>query len=221
MSNKTLFLTEPLYQYLRASSLREAEILKRLREETSRLPLAEMQISAEQGQFMSLLVRLMGAVRALEVGVFTGYSSLCVAMALLPRGKLIACDISEEWTAVAQRYWREAGVGPRVELHLAPAIETMDRLLMHHEAGKFDFIFIDADKKNYDGYYERALALLRTGGLMAIDNVFWGGRVADSGSHDPDTRAIQALNEKIRKDPRVDLSMIPIGDGLNLVRKRE
>jgi predicted O-methyltransferase YrrM len=221
MSNKTLFLTEPLYQYLRGASLREPEILKRLREETSRNPMAGMQISPEQGQFMSLLVKLMGAVRTLEVGVFTGYSSLCVAMALPPRGKLIACDVSKEWTAVAQRYWREAGVASIVELRLAPALETMDRLLARHEAGKFDFIFIDADKKNYDGYYERALTLLRAGGLMAIDNVFWGGKVADSGSHDPDTRAIQILNEKIGNDPRVDLSMIPIGDGLTLARKRE
>ena len=220
MSNKTLFLTEPLYQYLRASSLREPEILKRLREETSRNPMAGMQISPEQGQFMSLLVKLMGAGRALEVGVFTGYSSLCVAMALPPHGKLIACDINKEWTAVAQRYWREAGLASIVELRLAPAIETMDRLLAQQEAGKFDFIFIDADKKNYDGYYERALTLLRPGGLMAIDNVFWGGKVADSGSHDPDTRAIQILDEKIGKDPRVDLAMIPIGDGLTLARKR-
>ncbi len=220
MSNKTLFLTEPLYQYLRISSLREPEVLKRLREETSRDPMAQMQISPEQGQLMSVLVRLVGATRTLEVGVFTGYSSLCVAMALPPYGKLIACDISKEWTDVARRYWREAGVDHIVELRLAPGIQTMDHLISRFEAGKFDFVFIDADKKNYDGYYERALSLLRPGGLIAIDNVFWGGRVADSHNSDRDTIFIRDLNEKIRNDPRVDLSMIPIGDGLMLVRKR-
>ena len=220
MSNKTLFLTGPLYQYLRISSLREPEILRRLREETSRDPMAQMQISPEQGQLMSLLVKLLGATRTLEVGVFTGYSSLCVAMTLPPNGKLIACDISKEWTDVARRYWREAGVDHIVELRLAPGIETMDHLLAGHEAGTFDFVFIDADKKNYDGYYERAQSLLRPGGLIAIDNVFWGGRVADPGNHDRDTLFIRDLNEKIRNDPRVDLSMIPIGDGLMLARKR-
>ena len=220
MSNKTLFLTEPLYGYLRTFSLREPEILKRLRQETSRDPMAEMQISPEQGQFMSLLVRLMGATRALEAGVFTGYSSLCVAMALPPQGKLIACDINKAWTEVARKYWREAGVDQIIELRLAPAIETMDQLLARHEAGKFDFIFIDADKGNYDGYYEQALSLLRPGGLIAIDNVFWGGKVADPRVQDKDTKAIRALNEKIRDDPKVDLSMVPIGDGLTLVRKR-
>ncbi|MGA2955746.1 MAG: class I SAM-dependent methyltransferase [Thermodesulfobacteriota bacterium] len=220
MSNKTLFLTEPLYQYLRNSFLREPEILKRLREETSRDPMAQMQISPEQGQLMSFLVKLLGATRTLEVGVFTGYSSLCVAMVLPPHGKLIACDISKEWTDVARRYWREAKVDPIVELRLAPGMETMDHLLARHETGKFDFVFIDADKKNYDGYYERALSLLRPGGLIAIDNVFWGGRVADSHNHDRDTIFIRDLNEKIRNDPRVDLSMIPIGDGLMLVRKK-
>lgn len=220
MANKTLFLAEPLYQYLRTISLREPEILKRLREETSRLAMAQMQISPEQGQFMSLLAKLIGATRTLEVGVFTGYSSLCVAMALPRHGKLIACDISKEWTDVARRYWREAGVGAIVELRLAPAMETMDHLLARREKGTLDFIFIDADKENYDGYYERALSLLRPGGLVAIDNVFRGGKVADLSAHDPDTGAIRALNEKIRDDSRVDSSMIPIGDGLTLARKR-
>ena len=220
MSNKTLFLAEPLYNYLQTFSLREPEILQRLRRETSRDPMAEMQISPEQGQFMSLLARLIGAARTLEVGVFTGYSSLCVAMALPRHGKLIACDINKEWTDVARKYWREAGVDKIIELRLAPAIETMDDLLTRHEAGKYDFIFIDADKENYDGYYKRALSLLRPGGLMAIDNVFWGGKVADTRAQDRDTKAIRALNEKIRDDRRVDMSMIPIGDGLTLVRKR-
>jgi len=220
VSNKTLFLYDSLYDYLKAASLREPEILKRLREETSRDPMAEMQISPEQGQFMSLLVGLIGAARALEVGVYTGYSSLCVAMVLPAHGRFIACDISREWTDVARRYWREAGADGKIDLRLAPAIETLDGLLAGGEAGKFDFIFIDADKGNYDGYYERALSLLRPGGLMAIDNVFWGGKVADAGAQDRDTRAIRALNEKIRDDARVDLSMIPVGDGLTLVRKR-
>jgi caffeoyl-CoA O-methyltransferase len=220
MSNRTLFLTDDLYRYLHSFSLREPEILQRLREETSHDAMAEMQISPEQGQFMSLLVKLMGAKRTLEVGVYTGYSSLCVALALPPGGKLIACDISKKWTDVARRYWREGGVADIVELHLAPAIETMDHLLVHHEAGKFDFVFIDADKGNYDGYYERAFTLLRAGGLMAIDNVFWSGRVADPQEQERDTLAIRALNEKIRDDDRVDLTMIPIGDGLTLVRKR-
>ena len=220
MSNRTLFLTDDLYRYLRFFSLREPEILKRLREETSHDPMAEMQISPEQGQFMSLLIKLMGAKRTLEVGVYTGYSSLCVALALPPGGELIACDVSKKWTDVARRYWREGGVADIVALHLAPAIETMDDLLAHHEAGKFDFIFIDADKENYDGYYERALSLLRAGGLLAIDNVFWSGRVADPREQERDTLAIRALNEKIHDDPRVDLTMIPIGDGLTLARKR-
>jgi caffeoyl-CoA O-methyltransferase len=220
MSNKTLFLTEPLYGYLKTFSLREPEILKRLRQETSQDPMAEMQISPEQGQFMSLLVKLMGATRALEVGVYTGYSSLCVAMALPTQGKLVACDISREWTNVARKYWQEAGVDPIIELRLAPAIETMDDLLNRNQAGTFDFLFIDADKGNYDGYYERALSLLRPGGLMAIDNVFWGGKVANARNQDRDTNSIRALNQKIRDDRRGDMSMIPIGDGLTLVRKR-
>ena len=218
MSNRTLFLTDELYGYMRSISLREPEILRRLREETSRDPMAMMQISPEQGQFMSLLIKLLGARRTLEVGVFTGYSSLWVALALPPDGKLIACDISKKWTDVARRYWQEGGVADIVELRLAPAIETMDHLLAQHE--KLDFIFIDADKDNYDGYYERALSLLRAGGLMAIDNVFWSGRVADPGERGKDTLAVRALNEKIRDDERVDLSMISIGDGLTLARKR-
>jgi predicted O-methyltransferase YrrM len=220
MSNRTLFLSDELYRYLCSFSLREPEILQRLREETSHDPMAEMQISPEQGQFMSLLIKLTGAKKTLEVGVYTGYSSLCVALALPPGAKLIACDISKKWTDVARRYWREGGVADIVELHLAPAIETMDHLLAHHGAGEFDFVFIDADKENYDGYYERALSLLRAGGLMALDNVFWSGRVADPRERGNDTMAIRALNEKIRDDDRVDLTMIPIGDGLTLARKR-
>lgn len=220
MANQTLFLTEELYKYMLSMSLRDREIFRRLREETSRDPMARMQTSPEQGQFMSLLVRMIGATRALEVGVYTGYSSLCVALALPPEGTLVACDVSEEWTSVARRYWEEAGVSSKIQLHLAPALETMDKLLKDGQAGRFDFAFIDADKENYEGYYERALKLLRKGGLMAIDNVFWSGRVTDPQTTDRDTLAIQALNEKLLEDKRVELSMLPIGDGLTLLLKR-
>jgi len=220
MANRTLFLTENLYQYMRVVSLREPEILMRLREETYHDPMSVMQITPEQGQFMSLLVKLMNASRALEVGVYTGYSSLCVAMALPSHGRLVACDVSREWTAVARRYWRDAGVSEKVELHLAPAIETLDYLLAHRQARSFDFVFIDADKKNYDAYYERSLSLVRKGGLIAIDNVFWSEKVTDPAFLDEETRSLRALNEKLRDDGRVDICMIPIGDGLTLAMKR-
>jgi len=215
-----MFLTEALYDYMRSVSLRDWDILARLREETSRYPMAGMQISPEQGKFKSLLVRLMGATKTLEVGVFTGYSSLSVALALPPHGKLIACDINEEWTNVAKRYWEEAGVSSKIDLHLAPAIETMDRLIGEGQNDSFDFVFIDADKKNYDGYYERALTLLQPGRLIAIDNVFWHGNVADPKTADADTLSIRSLNEKLYQDDRIELSMIPIGDGLTLALKR-
>lgn len=220
MANKTLFLSDQLYDYMLSVSQRDLDILRRLREETSRDPMARMQTSQEQGQFMSLLIKLIRATKTLEIGVYTGYSSLCVALALPPNGKLIACDVSEEWTSVARRYWEEAGVSAKVDLYLAPAIETVDRLLAHEQAGTFDFVFIDADKENYDSYYERALALLRPGGLIAIDNVFWSGRVADPQVMDKDTLAIRALNEKLHRDSRIELSIIPIGDGLTLALKR-
>ncbi len=220
MSSRTLCLTESLYEYMLSASLRQPEILQRLREETSRDPMAEMQISPEQGQLMSMLVRLMGATRTLEVGVFTGYSSLCVALALPRNGKLVACDISQKWTDVARRYWQEAGVDSIVELHLGPALQTLDRLFEEEQEGTFDFFFIDADKGNYDGYYERGLSLLRSGGQIAIDNVFWDGRVADRRARDKETRAIRNLNKKIQRDERVDVSIVPIGDGLTLARKR-
>jgi len=220
MSNKTLFLHDQLYKYMLSVSLRDTDILNRLREETSYDRMAEMQISPEQGQFMSLLMKLMGAIKTLEVGVYTGYSSLCVALALPPHGRVVACDISEEWTSVARRYWREAGVSTKVELYLAPAITTMDKLLADGQADTFDFVFIDADKENYDGYYERSLRLLRSGGLIVIDNVFWSGRVAAPQVMDKDTVAIRALNDKLQKDERIELSMIPIGDGLTLALKR-
>ncbi len=179
-----------------------------------------MQISAEQGQFLQLLIRMLGAKRTLEIGVFTGYSSLSVALALPPDGRIVACDVSEPWTSVARRYWREAGVEGKIELHLAPAVETLDRLLAEGAAGSFDFAFIDADKLNYDNYYERCLELVRRGGLIAVDNTLWHGRVVDDGDQTPDTLAIRAFNDKLHEDQRIWLSLVPIGDGLTLALKK-
>ena len=220
MSRATLPLDGPLYDYLIKVSTREPAVLRKLRTETASLPLANMQTGPEQGQFMSLLVELMGARRALEIGVFTGYSSLCIALALPTDGQLIACDIDADWTSIAQRYWREAGVASRIDLRLAPANETLDDLLNSGNAGSFDFAFIDADKESYDAYFESTLKLLRGGGLIAIDNVLWHGAVADPSRNDSETQAIRALNEKLHGDERVSLSLVPIGDGLTLARKR-
>jgi predicted O-methyltransferase YrrM len=215
-----LLIPENIFDYLTAVSLREPAVLRRLRDETASNPRATMQITADQGQFMALLIQLMGARRALEVGVFTGYSSLAVALALPADGQLVACDVSEEYTAVARRYWKEAGVDPKIDLHLRPALETLRQLLAEGRHGTFDFAFIDADKSNYDAYYECALQLLRPGGLIMIDNVLWSGRVADPNDNDPDTAAIRALNEKLHADARVSLSMLSIGDGVTLALKR-
>jgi caffeoyl-CoA O-methyltransferase len=220
MSKKTLGLENQLYNYLLSNSLREAEILRQLREETANHRYATMQIAPEQGQFMALLVQLLGAKKTLEVGVFKGYSSLCVALALPKDGKVIACDISEEYTAIARRYWEIAGVADKIDLRIAPALETLDKLLAEGEAGTFDFAFIDADKENYEGYYERSLELIRKGGLIAVDNVLWGGRVADSQVQDSSTQAIRDFNKKLHQDQRVTLSMVPIADGLTLALKR-
>jgi predicted O-methyltransferase YrrM len=220
MSKKYLTLTDSVYDYLQAVSVREPNVLKRLREETASMPNFTMQISPDQGQFMALLVQLINASKTLEVGVFTGYSSLSVALALPTDGKLIACDVSDEYTQVARRYWAEAGVAGKVSLRLAPALETLDGLINEGQAGTFDFAFIDADKGNYDGYYERALKLVRKGGLITIDNVLWGGKVADDNAQDADTVAIRALNEKLLDDQRVSLSLLPIADGLTLALKR-
>jgi len=220
MSSKTLNLNDRLYDYLLANSVREPEVLKQLREETANHPRAAMQISPEQGQFMALLVQLMGAKKTLEIGVFTGYSTLSVALALPKDGQVIACDVSEEYTAIARRYWQAAGVEQKIVLKIAPALETLDKLLAAGEANSFDFVFIDADKQNYEGYYERSLQLVRKGGLIAIDNVLWGGSVAEPEKQDSNTQAIRALNEKLSTDPRINLSMIPIGDGLTLALKR-
>jgi caffeoyl-CoA O-methyltransferase len=220
MSHRTLQMTDGLYDYLLAHSSRESPLLARLREETARLPQARMQISPEQGQFLQLLIGLVGARHALEVGVFTGYSSLCVALALPGDGRLVACDVSEEWTGIARRYWREAGVAAKVDLRIAPALVTLESLVAAGEAGRFDFAFIDADKANYLAYYEHALALVRRGGLIAVDNTLWSGKVADPAVNDQDTVRIRELNDFIHRDERVAMSMLPIGDGLTLARKR-
>ena len=220
MSNRTIGLPDTLYTYLLENSLREPDVLRRLREETARLPHAEMQISPEQGQFMAFLVRLMGARKALEIGVFTGYSSTAVALVLPPDGTLIACDVSDEYTSVARRYWQEAGVDGKIELRLGHAADTLEYLLAEGHAGTFDFAFIDADKEQYDLYYERVLQLLRPGGLMALDNMFRSGRVADPSDTRPGTQAIRDLNRKLHRDERVHLSVVPIADGLTLALKR-
>ncbi|MDE2139532.1 MAG: class I SAM-dependent methyltransferase [Gammaproteobacteria bacterium] len=220
MSNRTISMTDSLYQYLLQVSLREPPILQRLRAETAKHPKHGMQISPEQGQFMRLLVRMLGASRCLEVGVFTGYSSLSVALALPDDGHIIACDVSEVFTAVARRYWHEAGVERRITLHLAPALETLDTLLKRGEQGRYDFAFIDADKGNYLNYYERIIRLLRPGGVIAVDNVLWDGAVIDKKDKSKDTVAIREFNAALHKDQRIELSMVPIGDGLTLARKR-
>ena len=220
MWKSTLGLSGPIYDYLLHASLREPEVLRRLREETATMPMARMQIAPEQGQFMALLIELIGAKRTLEIGVFTGYSSLWVALALPPDGQIVACDVNGEWTAVARRYWRDAGVADKIDLRLAPALETLDALLESGAAGSFDFAFIDAKKTEYAEYYERVLELLRAGGLVAVDNVLWSGSVADPAKDDEDTTAIRAFNEKLRDDERVSLSLVPIADGLTLARKR-
>jgi predicted O-methyltransferase YrrM len=211
---------ERTYQYLLSISVREPEAARRLREETQQLENAQMQIGPDQGQFMQLLVQLLGAKKTLEVGVFTGYSALWVALALPEDGRIIACDINEKYTNVASRYWKEAGVDQKIDLRIGPALGTLDELLKTNHAGTFDFAFIDADKGSYENYYERALQLLRAGGLIAIDNTLWSGAVADPSVNDGDTVAIRQLNEKLHSDKRVTVSMLTVGDGLTLALKR-
>lgn len=219
MSRRTLNLDDALYGYLLGHSLREHPAQAALREATSGHPHAGMQISPEQGQLMQLLVRMLGSNQAIEVGVFTGYSALAVALALPEDGHLLACDISDEYTRIGRPYWEAAGVAHKIDLQLAPALATLDARLAAGAAGRYDFAFIDADKTGYDGYYERCLLLLRPGGLVAIDNVLWGGSVARA-AEDADTAALQALNSKLHRDERIDLAVLPIGDGLTLARKR-
>jgi len=219
MTRKSITLTDNLYDYLLAVSLRESETLRRLREETAAHPMARMQIAPEQGQFMQLLVRLMRARAIIEIGTFTGYSTLWMATALPPDGRLIACDTSDEYTKVARRYWQEAGVDDRIDLRIAPALETLGALIDAGEDGHFDLAFIDADKTEYPGYYERILRLLRGGGLVVIDNTLWDGQPADPSVTDRDTRAIRAFNESLLKDERVSLSLLPVADGITLALK--
>jgi caffeoyl-CoA O-methyltransferase len=220
VSTRTLGLDDRLYEYLLAASLREPPALRRLREETAGHALSRMQISPEQGQFMAWLVETLGVHRILEVGVFTGYSSTVMALALPPDGQLVACDLSEEFTAVARRYWREAGVESRIELRLGPALDTLAALEREGADGTFDLAFVDADKESYLDYYEVCLRLVRVGGVILFDNVLWSGRVADPAESAPTTVAIRALNERAREDQRVAESLVPIGDGLMLLRRR-
>ena len=219
MSNRTLNLDDIVYQYLLSHSLREHPAQVALREATRTHPHAMMQISPEQGQFMALLIRLLGARRTIEIGVFTGYSALSVALALPDDGKVLACDISDEYTRIGVPHWKAAGIAHKIDLQLAPALSTLDACISAGEKGQYDFAFIDADKSGYDAYYERCLTLLRIGGLIAIDNTLWSGKVATP-AEDADTAALQALNSKLHRDERVDISMLPIGDGLTLARKR-
>jgi predicted O-methyltransferase YrrM len=220
MTRRTNYLGDELYQYLVDVSVREPDVLRRLREETAALPNANMQIGPEQGQFMALLVELIGARHTLEVGTFTGYSALAVAMALPFDGRVIACDLSEEWTSLGRPYWEEAGQAHKIEVRLGPAVETLDGLIAEGKEGYYDFAFIDADKTEYPAYFERCLKLVRRGGLIAIDNTLWEGKVVDAEVTDDDTEAIRSFNMALREDHRVSLSLVPIGDGLTLAKKR-
>ncbi len=219
MSRQTLNLTEPLYNYLLENSLREAPVLKELREVTSKLPNARMQISPEQGQFMALLLQLMGAKQVVEIGTYTGYSSLVMALSLPEDGQVITCDINEENTKIAQKFWDKAAVQHKIKLELGEAKDSLQYLLDAGMAGKFDFAFIDADKQNNLHYYEQCYKLLRPGGVIAIDNTLWSGKVADSEVHDASTLALREFNEKLHADERIVLSLVPIGDGLTLALK--
>jgi predicted O-methyltransferase YrrM len=221
VSNRTLPLDDRTYEYLLAHSLREAPALALLRAETASHPKVNMQIAPEQGQFMQMLVRLSGARRAIEVGVFTGYSSLAVMLAMPPDGRLLALDVSEEYTSIARRHWQAAGVADRIELVIAPAKDTLDARLAAGEADRYDFAFIDADKTGYLAYYERLMKLLRPGGLIVVDNTLWSGRVANPGERDADTVALREFNDVLHKDPRIELTLLPVGDGLTLARRRE
>jgi predicted O-methyltransferase YrrM len=221
MSNRTLTLDDRLYRYLLDHSVTEPELLAALRRETAQHPMAQMQIAPEQGQLMALLVQLIGATQALEVGVFTGYSALRVALALPPEGRLVACDVSEEYTAIARRYWEQAGVADKIDLRIGPATDTLAQLISDGATNYFDFAFIDADKSSYPTYYEQALQLVRPGGLIAIDNVLWSGAVADPAVSDRRTQVLRDLNDTIHRDERVVASLVPIADGLTLAMKKK
>ena len=219
MSKLNTQVTPEMGDYIRDITLRELPILARLREETAANPQSGMQVSPEQGQYMALMARLIGARRTLEVGTFTGYSALVVAMALPEDGQIIACDINKEWTDIARRYWDEAGVAHKINLRLGPAVETLQALLAGGGKGTFDFAFIDADKSNYQSYFDSAVELIRPGGLIAVDNVLWHGRVIDPAEQDRDTLAVREFNRKLHTDARVEISLVPMGDGLTLARK--
>ena len=220
MSNRTLQLDDRAYEYLLAHSLREDPALAALRAETASHPKVNMQIAPEQGQFMQMLVRLSGAKRAIEVGVFTGYSSLAVLLAMPRDARLLALDVSEEYTSIARRHWQAAGVADRIELVIAPAQDTLDARIRAGEAGQYDFAFIDADKTGYLAYYERLLTLVRPGGLITVDNTLWNGEVANPANREADTVALRAFNDALHRDPRIDLALLPVGDGLTLARVR-
>ncbi|MGY2875602.1 putative O-methyltransferase YrrM [Marmoricola sp. URHA0025 HA25] len=220
MANQTIGLSDDLAAYVREVGVREPDVLARLREETATLPRHGMQIAPEEGAFLAMLVELVGARRCIEVGTFTGYSSLAVARALPDDGTLLCCDVSEEWTSLARRYWDEAGVSSKIDLRIAPASETLAEVIAAGEQATYDFAFIDADKSGYDGYYEQLLQLVRPGGLIAIDNTLWGGEVLDADTDDADTRALRALNEKLSTDERISLCLLPVADGVTLARKR-
>jgi len=220
MSSRTLAMTDAIYRFMLDSTLREAPILAELRAETASLPMAGMQISPEHGQFAAFLIELTAARRYLEIGTFTGYSALAAALAMPADGRVLCLDKSEDWTAVARKYWKKAGVADRIELRLGAAVDSLDAMLAQGGSDRFDMAFIDADKSNYDAYYERCLKVVRPGGLIALDNMLWGGDVADPTKTDADTAALRALNRKVRDDKRVACSLVPIGDGLMLCRRR-
>ncbi|MGV6858270.1 MAG: O-methyltransferase [bacterium] len=220
MSNTTLSLTRELHQYLLEHSLREGDIQRRLRKRTSELPEHNMQIAPEQGQFMQLLLRLMQARKGIEIGTFTGYSALCMASALPQDGHLLCCDVSEEWVSVGRPYWQEAGILEKISVHIAPALDTLSQLREERQAGTYDFAFIDADKENYQAYFDNCLSLLRPGGLVMVDNTLWGGAVIDASDKGSATRAIRRFNERIAADERVELSQLPVADGLTLALKK-
>ena len=220
MSRKTIALTDELYEYLVEVSVRETDLLRRLRDETAQLENANMQISPEQGQLMQMLVRVMGAKEILELGTFTEYSALCLASAIPEDGRVLTCDVNEEWPSFGRRYWAEAGVADRIETRYGNGKDILDELLAEGRAGTFDFVFIDADKTGLDAYYARSLELVRPGGLIAVDNTLWSGKVVDEEVHDAATQAIRGFNVMVYDDTRVDVSLVPIGDGLTLIRKR-
>jgi O-methyltransferase len=217
---KQIQMNENILNYITQNSLREPNLLKMLREETANIPERNMQILPEQGQFLRLLVKLIKAKHALEIGVFTGYSGLCIAESLEQNGKLIACDISPEWTSIAKKYWKQANIHQKIELMLGNACDSLQTILHELKENYFDFIFVDADKENYDTYYEFCLKLLRPGGLMVIDNTLWLGYVADSSIQDEATVAVRKLNAKLHKDDRIDLSFLPLADGITLIYKK-